>query len=144
VAFITFVVAAFAETNRLPFDLPEAEPELVGGYHTEYTGMKFGLFFLAEYANMFTAGAIIVTLFLGGWHLPFAENLGFSALTLSILQVLTFCVKLALVLLFFIVVRWTIPRFRYDQLMNIGWKVMLPLTLANVLVTGFVLLLIQG
>jgi NADH-quinone oxidoreductase subunit H len=143
VAFITFVVAAFAETNRLPFDLPEAEPELVGGYHTEYTGMKFGLFFLAEYANMFTAGAVIVTLFLGGWHLPFAENLGLSAFTLSILQVLTFCVKLFIVLLFFIVVRWTIPRFRYDQLMNIGWKVMLPLTLANVLVTGLVLLLIQ-
>jgi NADH-quinone oxidoreductase subunit H len=143
VAFITFVVAAFAETNRLPFDLPEAEPELVGGYHTEYTGMKFGLFFLAEYANMFTAGAVIVTLFLGGWHLPFAENLGLSAFMLSILQVLTFCVKLVLVLLFFIVVRWTIPRFRYDQLMNIGWKVMLPLALANILVTGLVLLLIQ-
>ena len=143
VAFITFVVAAFAETNRLPFDLPEAEPELVGGYHTEYTGMKFGLFFLAEYANMFTASAVIVTLFLGGWHLPYAENLGLSALALSLLQVLTFCVKLVLVLLFFIVVRWTIPRFRYDQLMNIGWKVMLPLTLANVLVTGFVLLLLQ-
>jgi len=143
VAFITFVVAAFAETNRLPFDLPEAEPELVGGYHTEYTGLKFGLFFLAEYANMFTAGAVIVTLFLGGWHLPFAEHLGLSAFTLSILQVLTFCVKLVLVLLFFIIVRWTIPRFRYDQLMNIGWKVMLPLTLANVLITGLVLLLIQ-
>lgn len=143
VAFITFVVAAFAETNRLPFDLPEAEPELVGGYHTEYTGLKFGLFFLAEYANMFTAGAVIVTLFLGGWHLPYAESLGLSAFTLSILQVLTFCVKLIIVLLFFIVVRWTIPRFRYDQLMNIGWKVMLPLALANVLVTGLVILLIQ-
>ncbi len=143
VAFITFVVAAFAETNRLPFDLPEAEPELVGGYHTEYTGMKFGMFFLAEYANMFTAGAVIVTLFLGGWHLPFAENLGLSALALSLLQVLTFCVKLGLVLLFFIIVRWTIPRFRYDQLMRIGWKVMLPLTLANVLVTGLVILLLQ-
>ncbi|MCX6135756.1 MAG: NADH-quinone oxidoreductase subunit NuoH [Ignavibacteriales bacterium] len=143
VAFITFVVAAFAETNRLPFDLPEAEPELVGGYHTEYTGLKFGLFFLAEYANMFTAGAVIVTLFLGGWHLPYAEYLGLSPFTLSILQVLTFCVKLVIVLLFFIVVRWTIPRFRYDQLMNIGWKVMLPLALANVLVTGLVILLLQ-
>jgi len=144
VAFITFVVAAFAETNRLPFDLPEAEPELVGGYHTEYTGLKFGLFFLAEYANMITAGAVIVTLFLGGWHLPYSENLGLSPLILSLLQVLTFCVKLVIVLLFFIIVRWTIPRFRYDQLMNIGWKVMLPLTLANVLLTGLVLLLIQG
>lgn len=143
VACITFVIAAFAETNRLPFDLPEAEPELVGGYHTEYTGLKFGLFFLAEYANMFTASAVIVTLFLGGWHLPYAENLGVSALTLSLLQILAFIVKLVLVLLFFIIVRWTIPRFRYDQLMNIGWKVMLPLTLANVLVTGLVILLTQ-
>ena len=140
VAFITFVVAAFAETNRLPFDLPEAEPELVGGYHTEYTGLKFGLFFLAEYANMFTAGAVIVTLFLGGWHLPFAENLGLSAFTLSILQVLTFCVKLVLVLLFFIIVRWTIPRFRYDQLMKLGWKSLIPLALVNMLITGVVLL----
>lgn len=143
VAFITFVVAAFAETNRLPFDLPEAEPELVGGYHTEYTGLKFGLFFLAEYANMITAGAVITTLFLGGWHFPYIENVGLAPLTLSLLQVLTFCVKLVVVLLFFIVVRWTIPRFRYDQLMKIGWKVMLPLTLANVLVTGLILLLIQ-
>ncbi|HCA78887.1 MAG TPA: NADH-quinone oxidoreductase subunit NuoH [Bacteroidetes bacterium] len=143
VAFITFVVAAFAETNRLPFDLPEAEPELVGGYHTEYSGLKFGLFFLAEYANMITAGAVITTLFLGGWHLPFAENLGLSPLMLSLLQVLTFCVKMFFVMMFFIVVRWTIPRFRYDQLMNIGWKLMLPLTLVNVLVTGLVLLLIQ-
>lgn len=142
VAFITFFVAAFAETNRLPFDLPEAEPELVGGYHTEYTGLKFGLFFLAEYTNMFTASAVIVTLFLGGWHLPFAENLGLTPLMLSIVQVLTFCVKMVIVLLFFIVVRWTIPRFRYDQLMNIGWKFMLPVTIANVLVTGLVLLLI--
>jgi NADH-quinone oxidoreductase subunit H len=143
VAFVTFVVAAFAETNRLPFDLPEAEPELVGGYHTEYSGLKFGLFFLAEYANMITAGAVITTLFLGGWHLPFVENLGLSPLVLSLLQVLTFCVKMFFVMMFFIVVRWTIPRFRYDQLMNIGWKLMLPLTLANVLVTGAVLLLLQ-
>ncbi len=143
IAFITFVIAAFAETNRLPFDLPEAEPELVGGYHTEYSGLKFGLFFLAEYANMITAGAVITTLFLGGWHLPYAENLGLSPFMLSILQVLTFCIKLFFVMMFFIVVRWTIPRFRYDQLMNIGWKLMLPLTLVNVLVTGLVLLLIQ-
>ncbi len=141
VAFITFVVSAFAETNRLPFDLPEAEPELVGGYHTEYTGLKFGLFFLAEYANMITASAVITTLFLGGWHLPYAENLGFSAFTLSILQVLAFCAKVAVVLLFFIVIRWTLPRFRYDQLMDIGWKVMLPLAIANVLVTGLILVL---
>lgn len=142
VACITFVVAAFAETNRLPFDLPEAEPELVAGYHTEYAGLKWGLFMLAEYANVITASAVITTLFLGGWHLPYVESLGLSPFTLSILQVLTFCLKLLLVILFFMVIRWTVPRFRYDQLMNIGWKVMLPLTIANVLVTGLVLLLI--
>ncbi len=136
VSFITFVIASFAETNRLPFDLPEAEPELVGGYHTEYSGMKFGLFFLAEYANMISASAVITTLFLGGWQLPFAGHLGFSDLVVSLLQVAAFGVKVGLVLLFFILVRWTIPRFRYDQLMNIGWKVMLPLSLLNILVTG--------
>ncbi len=136
VSFITFVIASFAETNRLPFDLPEAEPELVGGYHTEYSGMKFGLFFLAEYANMITASAVITTLFLGGWQVPFVGHFGFSALTVSLLQVAAFGVKVGIVLLFFILVRWTIPRFRYDQLMNIGWKVMLPLSLANILVTG--------
>jgi len=136
ISFITFVIASFAETNRLPFDLPEAEPELVGGYHTEYSGMKFGLFFLAEYANMITASAVITTLYLGGWQLPFAGHLGFSDLTVSLLQVAAFAVKVGLVLLFFILIRWTIPRFRYDQLMNIGWKVMLPLSLANILITG--------
>ena len=141
ISFITFVVASFAETNRLPFDLPEAEPELVGGYHTEYSGMKFGLFFLAEYANMITASAIITTLFLGGWQLPFAGHLGLSDLAVSLLQVAAFAIKVCGVLLFFIVVRWTIPRFRYDQLMNIGWKVMLPLAIANILVTGFFLIL---
>ena len=142
VAFITFVVAAFAETNRLPFDLPEAEPELVGGYHTEYTGLKFGLFFLAEYMNMITASAVIVTLFLGGWQVPGIELLHLSAGTQAVVQVLGFCAKVVLMLLFFIIIRWTLPRFRYDQLMDIGWKLMLPLTLANVVVTGFVILLL--
>ncbi len=140
VGFITFMVASFAETNRLPFDLPEAEPELVGGYHTEYSGMKFGLFFLSEYANMITSSALIVTLFLGGWSIPYAENLGLSAMTLSLLQVGAFVVKVFVVLMFYIVVRWTIPRFRYDQLMNLGWKVMLPLAIANILLTGGVML----
>ena len=138
--FITFLIAAFAETNRLPFDLPEAEPELVGGYHTEYTGMKFGLFFLAEYANVITSSAVTVTLFLGGWHAPFIEHLGLSPLAISLLQILTFLVKVILLVLFFIIVRWTIPRFRYDQLMRIGWKVMLPIAIANFLITGIVLL----
>ena len=136
IGFITFVVASFAETNRLPFDLPEAEPELVGGYHTEYTGMRFGSFFLAEYANMITSSALIVTLFLGGWQLPYVESLGLPALWLSIVQILTFVVKVGLVLFFFMWIRWTIPRFRYDQLMNLGWKVMLPLALLNLAVTG--------
>jgi len=140
IGFITFVVASFAETNRLPFDLPEAEPELVGGYHTEYSGMKFGTFFLAEYANMITSSALIVTLFLGGWQFPFLDRLGFSPLWISIIQVLTFVTKVAVTLFFFMWIRWTIPRFRYDQLMNLGWKVMLPLALLNLVVTGGLLL----
>ena len=140
ISFITFFIASFAETNRLPFDLPEAEPELVGGYHTEYSGMKFGLFFLAEYANMITASAIIVTLYLGGWQIPFVGYLGLPPIAVSLLQIAAFGVKVGIVLLFFIVIRWTIPRFRYDQLMNIGWKVMLPLALVNILITGIALL----
>jgi NADH-quinone oxidoreductase subunit H len=136
IGFITFLVASFAETNRLPFDLPEAEPELVGGYHTEYSGMKFGTFFLAEYANMITSSAIIVTLFLGGWQFPFVGRLGLPALVVSVLQVLAFVVKVGAVIVFYMWIRWTIPRFRYDQLMNLGWKVMLPLALLNVVITG--------
>ena len=142
IGFITFVVSSFAETNRLPFDLPEAEPELVGGYHTEYSGLKFGLFFLAEYANMVTSSAIITTLYLGGWQVPFVHHLGLSDFWVSILQVAGFCAKVGLLVLFFILIRWTIPRFRYDQLMNIGWKVMLPLSILNLLATGFVLLFV--
>ncbi len=136
IGFITFVVASFAETNRLPFDLPEAEPELVGGYHTEYSGMKFGSFFMAEYANMITSSAVIVTLFLGGWQIPYAETWGLPAVWLSVLQILAFVVKVVAMLIFYMWIRWTIPRFRYDQLMNLGWKVMLPLALLNVVITG--------
>jgi len=143
IGFITFVVASFAETNRLPFDLPEAEPELVGGYHTEYTGMKFGTFFLAEYANMITSSALIVTLFLGGWQVPYLELIGLAPFWTSVVQVLAFVLKTALMLFFYIWIRWTIPRFRYDQLMNLGWKVMLPLALLNVAVTGAWLLLVH-
>lgn len=142
IGFVTFVVASFAETNRLPFDLPEAEPELVGGYHTEYSGMKFGAFFLAEYANMITSSALIVTLFLGGWQIPYMEAIGLSPVWLSAVQILTFIVKVGFMLLFYIWIRWTIPRFRYDQLMNLGWKVMLPLAIINVVVTGIGLLLL--
>jgi len=142
IGFITFVVSAFAETNRLPFDLPEAEPELVGGYHTEYSGLKFGLFFLAEYANMVTSSAIITTLYLGGWQVPFVHHLGLSDNWVAVLQILGFCTKIALLVLFFIIIRWTVPRFRYDQLMNLGWKVMLPLAIFNLLATGVVLLFV--
>ncbi len=136
IGFITFLVASFAETNRLPFDLPEAEPELVGGYHTEYSGMKFGTFFLAEYANMITSSALIVTLFLGGWQFPYLESFGLAPLWVSLIQILTFVVKVAGMLFFYMWIRWTIPRFRYDQLMSLGWKVMIPLALLNIAVTG--------
>ncbi len=144
--FIVFLVAAFAETNRTPFDLPEAEPELVGGYNTEYSGMKFGMFFLAEYGNMATSSAIISILYLGGWQLPFpAHWLGLAEGTIwmAVAQFLCFLIKIILLACFFIWVRWTVPRFRYDQLMNLGWKVMLPLALANIAITGTVILLIK-
>jgi NADH-quinone oxidoreductase subunit H len=141
IGFITFFVSSFAETNRHPFDLPEAEPELVGGDHTEYSGLKFGLFFLSEYSNMVTSSAVVTTLFLGGWQIPYIETVGLPALLVSILQVLSFCVKVGLLVVFMIIIRWTIPRFRYDQLMNLGWKVMLPLSILNLLLTGLVILL---
>ncbi|MBK7381448.1 MAG: NADH-quinone oxidoreductase subunit NuoH [Ignavibacteriales bacterium] len=133
IGFVTFVVSAFAETNRLPFDLPEAEPELVGGFHTEYSSMKFAGFFLAEYANMIIASAMIITLYLGGWQIPYIESFGLPAGVVIALQILGFFVKMGALLFFFIWVRWSIPRFRYDQLMDIGWKVMFPLSLINLL-----------
>ncbi len=133
IGFITFVVSAFAETNRLPFDLPEAEPELVGGYHTEYSSFKFAGFFLAEYANMIIACGMIVTLYLGGWQVPYIDKLGLSITLTTIIQIAAFLVKMGALLFFFIWVRWSIPRFRYDQLMNLGWKVMFPLALANLI-----------
>jgi NADH-quinone oxidoreductase subunit H len=143
IGFITFLVASFAETNRLPFDLPEAEPELVGGYHTEYSGMKFGTFFLAEYANMITSSALIVTLFFGGWQVPFLTQSGLPPLAISLIQVAAFVLKVGCILVFYMWIRWTIPRFRYDQLMNLGWRVMLPLSLLNIAVTGAWLLFLQ-
>jgi len=132
IGFITFVVSAFAETNRLPFDLPEAEPELVGGFHTEYSSMKFAGFFLSEYANMIIASALIVTLYLGGWQIPYIELLGLPVWLVTVLQIGAFIFKLVALLFIFIWVRWSIPRFRYDQLMNLGWKVMFPLSLVNI------------
>jgi NADH-quinone oxidoreductase subunit H len=132
IGFITFFVSAFAETNRLPFDLPEAEPELVGGFHTEYSSMKFAGFFLSEYANMIIASSLIVTLYLGGWHIPYIELLGLPSWLVIVLQIGAFVFKLVALLFLFIWVRWSIPRFRYDQLMNLGWKVMFPLSLINI------------
>jgi len=140
VSFIIFLVASFAETNRLPFDLPEAETELVGGYHTEYSSMKFALFFLGEYSNMIASAAMMVTLFFGGWTLPF-WGLDHPAATLvaGLAHILIFLAKMLLFMVLFIWVRWMFPRFRYDQLMDLGWRRFVPLALANILVTAVVL-----
>jgi len=132
--FVLFVIAGFAETNRLPFDLPEAESELVAGYHTEYSSMKFAMFFMAEYVAMFTMSSLAVTLFLGGYHPGFPLPL--HGLALALAQVATFVIKVGLFMFFFVWVRWTLPRLRYDQLMNLGWKRLFPLALFNVLLTG--------
>ena len=144
VACFIFITAAFAETNRLPFDLPEAESELITGYHTEYSAMKFSLFFIAEYANMMTASAMIATLFFGGWDIPFTQvdNVGPVSLPLVLLSILIFALKCAFFLFLFIWIRWTLPRFRYDQLMSLGWKVFLPVALAYiVIIAGAILAL---
>ncbi|MSU40418.1 MAG: NADH-quinone oxidoreductase subunit NuoH [Pedosphaera sp.] len=139
-AFAIFLVAAFAETNRLPFDMPESESELVGGYHTEYSSMKFALFFLGEYAAMVAASAMMVVLFFGGWTLPVAGlDQPAASLGMGLLQVGIFLGKLILLMGVFIWVRWMLPRFRYDQLMKLGWKRMVPLALANIVVTATVL-----
>ena len=139
-AFVIFLVASFAETNRLPFDLPEAETELVGGYHTEYGSMKFALFFLGEYSNMIASSGMMVTLFFGGWTLPF-WGLDHPAATLvsGIIHILIFLVKMAAFIVLFIWVRWMFPRFRYDQLMDLGWRRFLPLALVNILITAIIL-----
>ncbi|MBI2923990.1 MAG: NADH-quinone oxidoreductase subunit NuoH [Planctomycetes bacterium] len=135
IAFVVFLVAAFAESNRLPFDLPECEAELVGGYHTEYSSMKFSLFFLGEYTAMFASCCMITTLFLGGWSLP-GMNLASTSIPFSLLTVGVFFAKVSLLLFFYIIIRWTLPRFRFDQLMQLGWKTLIPLALANIILTG--------
>ena len=129
-AFIVYAISAIAETNRCPFDLPEAETELVAGFHTEYSSMKFSLFFMAEYANIITVSAVGVTFFFGGWRGPFLP------------PIVWFMIKLALCIFFFIWMRSTFPRFRYDQLMNFGWKVLLPASIASILITGIVMVLV--
>lgn len=139
-AFLIFLIAVFAECNRLPFDLPEAEQELVGGYHTEYSAMKFALFFLGEYAHMITTSLLLATLFLGGWHFP-----GVMYLTGTTGVIVKFAVmmgKLAFFICFYMLVRWTIPRFRFDQLMGLAWKVLIPLTLVNLVCVMVVMQLI--
>ena len=146
VAFFIFMVAAFAETNRLPFDLPEAESELVAGYHTEYSAMKFSLFPISEYCNMITASALMATLFFGGWDVPFTgrDNIGPYSGWLTLLSILIFLLKTAFFLFVYIWVRWTVPRFRYDQLMSVGWRVMLPTALAYIIVVAAAILVLES
>jgi NADH-quinone oxidoreductase subunit H len=134
--FIIFLVCAFAECNRTPFDLPESESELVGGYHTEYSSMKLGLFLFAEYINMFISSAVIACLFFGGYHFPGIDSLHLSPNMASIVSIMVLFAKILFFIFFFMWVRWTVPRFRYDQLMRLGWKVLIPLSIVNVLATG--------
>ena len=152
IAFVLFTVAIFAETNRNPFDLPEGESELVAGFHTEYSSFKFALFFMAEYANMIVMGTVIATLFLGGYHLPFLEQTGFVFEFLDVIipmqhwaiiliSITAFVLKVILVLFVKMTIRWTLPRFRYDQIMQLCWKLLLPLSLINILLTGVGILL---
>jgi len=149
VGFLVFLISAYAETNRLPFDLPEGESEIVAGYHLEYGSMHFALFMMAEYINMTVAAALTVTLFFGGWQmlpgLPWVqgmliEKFALTGLSVELLRVLfelgSFVLKTAFFLWLYVWVRWTLPRFRYDQLMDLGWRVLLPLALVNILVTG--------
>src|SRR5262249_25742183 len=135
VGFLIFLVSAFAETNRLPFDLPEAEQELVGGFHTEYSAMKFGMFFPGEYLHVITVSLLTVILFFGGWDFPFLnqDQAGFLS---AIAKLVVILVKVALVILFMMWVRWTLPRFRYDQLMDLAWKALIPLALVNLVATA--------
>jgi NADH-quinone oxidoreductase subunit H len=136
--FILYLISGIAETNRAPFDLPEAETELVAGYHTEYSGMKFAMFFLGEYTAMFVFSCLVAVIFLGGWDIPFVSEATLHSLGNwgSLLGFASLLFKALLFLFFYVWVRWTIPRFRYDQVMTLGWKVLLPLTLVNIVITG--------
>jgi len=146
ISFFVFLVAMFAETNRLPFDLPEAEQELVGGYHTEYSGMGFALFFLGEYAAMIAGSGVIVTLFLGGWSLPLVPDgslPGLPGALFGLVNIGVFFAKVCALLFLFIWVRWTLPRFRYDQLMKLGWYFFFELALVNIFIAAFILAYIR-
>jgi NADH-quinone oxidoreductase subunit H len=134
--FLLFLVSAFAETNRLPFDLPESEQELVGGFHTEYSAMKFGMFFLGEYLHVITVSYLTVILFFGGWDVPFLLDQDQTGWFVALVKVLVLLVKVALMIVFIMWVRWTLPRFRYDTLMDLAWKRMIPLALINLVVTA--------
>ncbi|MCZ2101696.1 MAG: NADH-quinone oxidoreductase subunit NuoH [Chitinophagales bacterium] len=141
--FLIFLVCAFAETNRTPFDLPECETELVGGYHTEYSSMKLGFYLFSEYVNMFISSAIIASLFFGGYNFPYMQVVqeNTSQILFAVICTGVFLAKILFFVFFFMWVRWTIPRFRFDQLMDLGWKVLLPLSILNMLITGFFILL---
>jgi NADH-quinone oxidoreductase subunit H len=142
VAFFIFFVCALAELNRAPFDLPECESELVGGYHTEYSSMKLGLYLFAEYTSMFVSSAIMAILFFGGYNFPGMSH--FSGNTLAIIGIAAFAIKIFIFIFVIMWIRWTIPRFRFDQLMHLGWKTLLPLSLINLLITGLVIAFKNG
>ncbi|MBX6330836.1 MAG: NADH-quinone oxidoreductase subunit NuoH [Gemmatimonadaceae bacterium] len=146
IGFFIFLVAAFAETNRLPFDLPEAESELIAGYHTEYSAMKFSMFFIAEYSNMITASALMTTLFFGGWSVPFWTSVNVAPWVWwkTLITLIAFTIKVVFFLFLFMWVRWTLPRFRYDQLMGLGWKFMLPVALGYIVIMSGALLVLQA
>jgi NADH-quinone oxidoreductase subunit H len=144
--FLIFIICSFAETNRAPFDLPETESELVGGYHTEHTSMKLGFYLFSEYINMFVAGAVMSTLYFGGFHFPF-EDLVMQNIGEYWTRIIGFGVLMGKIVFFiflFIWIRWTLPRFRYDQLMNLGWKTLLPLSILNLVITGIVIAVKEG
>lgn len=143
--FILFMVCAFAETNRAPFDLPECETELIGGYHTEYSSMKLGFYLFAEYINMFVSSAVMAALYFGGYNYPGMDwVLAHTGTTIGpLIGVAVFFAKIFAFIFFFMWVRWTIPRFRYDQLMHLGWKILIPIAIANVVVTGLVIAVIE-
>lgn len=143
VGFMIFIICAFAECNRMPFDLPETETELVGGYHTEYSSMKLGFYLFAEYINMFISSAVMATLYFGGYNFPFMNDLGLSQNAITIIGTIGLFLKIFLFIFFFMWIRWTLPRFRYDQLMNLGWKGLIPLAILNLLVTAVVIILID-
>lgn len=139
--FFIFMICSFAECNRTPFDLPECEAELVGGYHTEYSSMKLGLYLFAEYINMFISSAVMSAFYFGGYDIPYIEVFGLSPNLVTILGAAFFFGKIVLFIFLFMWIRWTLPRFRYDQLMNLGWKVMIPLAIINIIITGACILL---